>query len=124
MAFIMDAHVLIWVANDPHNLPSRVLSILNNPENSVYISIASLWELRIQQSIGRLILPKNFFHLLHLSGYKILHITVDHLEKLLDLPLLHRDPFDRIIIAQALAEEFILISKDAMIQQYNVSTVF
>ena len=104
-------------------LKPDILKVINEPDNLVYVSLATLWELGIKVNIGKLKLPSNFFDSLPEFGYEILTITIPHIEAYINLPLHHRDPFDRILIAQAISEKLTLITRDPDIVQYDVDTL-
>ena len=104
-------------------LKPDILQIINEPENLIYVSLATLWELGIKISIGKLKLPKGFFENLPELGYEILTITLPHIKTYINLPLYHRDPFDRILIAQAISERLTLVTRDPSIVQYDVDTL-
>src|SRR6516164_8181192 len=109
----LDTHVLLWWYFEPSRLQSCT-AILKNRENVVLVSDAVIWELVLKSSIGKLKLPKNFFNELE-KDFDILPITTKHIYKISDLKLIHRDPFDRILIAQSLEENIPLISADRQI---------
>ncbi|MCH8525658.1 MAG: type II toxin-antitoxin system VapC family toxin [Kiritimatiellae bacterium] len=120
--FLLDTHTLLWASSQPEQLSSRVRDILLDSENLVYVSMVTLWELSIKQSIGKLILPKDFFTGIFETGYRRLDISETHLLHYRALPLLHRDPFDRLLVAQAQADDLALISRDKWIQAYDART--
>jgi PIN domain nuclease of toxin-antitoxin system len=96
---------------------------LSNPENVAWVSIVSLWELAIKEAIGKIRLPKGLFASIQQDGYQILSLTLTHVEMMRKLPLIHRDPFDRMLVAQAQAEQLILATLDTEMLQYPVSTL-
>ena len=124
MQLLLDSHTLLWALDDAYKqLEPDVLHMINEPDNLVYVSLASLWELGIKVSIGKLKLPADFFESLPELGYEILTITLPHIKTYMRLPLHHRDPFDRILVAQAISEKLTLVTRDPNIFQYNVDTV-
>ncbi|MFN8485947.1 MAG: type II toxin-antitoxin system VapC family toxin [Caldilineaceae bacterium] len=127
MKLLLDTHVLLWVAVQQSLSPSATAAFLD-PNNELYLSAASYWELCIKQSIGKLALMPNWVVVLDqvmlVNHIQWLPLTKAHCQKLVTLPLLHGDPFDRIMIAQALCENLTLLTADANIRQYTVSTLW
>jgi PIN domain nuclease of toxin-antitoxin system len=127
MNYLLDTHSIIWLIEDSKKLPSKIKDIVADSDNEVYISSASLWEMAIKLSIGKLELSIEFEELLAIieeCGFSILQIKNDYLIKLLSLPFIHNDPFDRLIISTALSENLTIITVDNDIQKYNVSWVW
>ena len=128
MKLLIDTHAALWLFNEYENLPVSVREHLLNETNELYISIASAWEIAIKHSLGKL--PefnggvKSF--LLAIRNYPIELITVlpQHVEKVEELPYVHRDPFDRIIIATAMCENMSIVTSDENIRCYNVKCVW
>ncbi|MCC5850749.1 MAG: type II toxin-antitoxin system VapC family toxin [Verrucomicrobia bacterium] len=120
--YLLDTHTLLWASGQPEQLSNPVREILLDSENVVYVSMVTLWELSIKQSIGKLTLPEVFFSRIFETGYSRLDITETHLSRYRALPLFHRDPFDRLLVAQAQSEDLILLSRDAHVQAYHVRT--
>ena len=125
MKYLLDTHTLIWFLMGDKKLSDKARGLIDNPDNRKFLSIASLWEIAIKVSLGKLALNKPFEKLfpeqLHFNRIEILDITVDNLIKLTTLPFHHRDPFDRLIIAQALVEELPIIGTDAAFDAYGIS---
>ncbi len=121
MNLLLDTHFLIWAAFEPQRIPMRMRSLIEDPDNTVYFSIAGLWEVTVKHANGHKHFPYEPHllrrHALH-EGYRELAITGDHALQVGALPLLHRDPFDRILIAQAQWEGFTLLTVDRDIRQY------
>ncbi|ALA25893.1 twitching motility protein PilT [Piscirickettsia salmonis] len=121
MKYILDTHVLLWAASDSPKLSSEVRLLLSERGNELFFSAASLWEIAIKNSLGR----KDFKvepHLLRRglldNGYSELVITSEHAVGVSGLPSIHKDPFDRILIAQAISEGFTLLTADELVVQY------
>jgi PIN domain nuclease of toxin-antitoxin system len=121
MKFIVDTHLLLWAAGQSHKLSKAACKIINDHHNQLFFSPASLWEITIKRGLGR----EDFRvdpHLLRRSlldnGYHELPITSEHAVATDSLPLIHKDPFDRILIAQALVEGFELLTTDTVIAEY------
>jgi PIN domain nuclease of toxin-antitoxin system len=121
MKLLLDTHVLFWALFESNKLNLKTQEALNNKNNLIFVSIVSLWELQIKQSIGKIVLPDNFFNLISKTKHEVLSIKVTHIEQLKNLPLIHRDPFDRMLIAQAIAEELDLMTCDEEIIKYPVN---
>lgn len=125
MNYLLDTHAFLWFILDDAQLSSRARELIIDEQNDIYFSPASYWELAIKISIGKNQLPGHFVPFLHrqidLNDFTILPITVEHAGKVASLPYHHRDPFDRLIIAQALVEKMSVISNDRMMDQYGVS---
>ena len=119
MKILLDTHILLWAVSDSYKLSVKHTELIENPNNIIFISIATLWELTIKQSLGKIDLPENFLTDLTRHGYEIMKVEIDHLIALKQLPLYHRDPFDRIIIAQAMAEQCYLLTVDHEIEKYS-----
>ncbi len=124
MRILLDTHVLIWLVEGDKNLSTVARSAIEDEDNSLYLSIASLWEITIKLSLGKLDLQLSVDEMVESflipGGIEILQIEIGHLSILRDLPLHHRDPFDRLIIAQAQAEKMTLISADGVFDLYDV----
>ncbi len=124
MRYLIDSHILLWsLKNDHARLTPSVLTVLGDDTLWKYISMASLWEISIKASVGKLNIPSDFFDTLSLTGLKTLPIASAHLAMLLTLPLYHRDPFDRLLIAQAKIENMTLITADQKLAQYDIPTM-
>jgi PIN domain nuclease of toxin-antitoxin system len=125
MKLLLDTHTFLYAIGAPQRLSNKVRKALQDPAVERWISAASLWEIAVKIQIGKLDLPANeaFFReqsaLLHAK-----HLAVDfrHSLRLFQLPLIHRDPFDRLLIAQAIEEGLTLVSKDERISEYQVPT--
>lgn len=125
MKYLLDTHTLLWFLKGDKKLSDKARQLINSPRNSKFLSIVSLWEIAVKVSLGKLVLDKSFERLfpeqLYFSRIEILDITVDSLIKLTTLPFHHRDPFDRLIIAQALVEGIPIIGADAAFDAYGIS---
>ena len=122
--FLLDTHALIWAASDPVRLSPVAQSVIESSEHRILVSVVSLWELSIKQGLGKISLPDPFFDTLFDHGYSRLPISDGHLSAYRALPLLHRDPFDRFLIAQAQSEHIPLISNDPEMQNYDVEILW
>ena len=124
MNAILDAHALLWFFAGSSKLTTNALECIQNPANTLFVSPATLWEISIKDALGKLTLSQPFEQLfparLEASNILILPILVPHLHVQRSLPYHHQDPFDRLVIAQALAEDFTLVSCDSEFAAYGV----
>jgi PIN domain nuclease of toxin-antitoxin system len=123
MRVLLDTHTLIWGLCEPDRLNVKTKELLTNIDNIIFVSIASLWELQIKKSLNKIILPDNFASQLQEYGYELLNITNEHISKLDTIPMIHRDPFDRMLISQCIYENIPLVTKDTEIIKYNIQTI-
>jgi PIN domain nuclease of toxin-antitoxin system len=123
MNLLVDTHALIWFITDNNKLPINTRKFIESNDNDCYVSIATFWEIGIKNSIGRLDLNSDLqkiFQIIEESGFDILPITTSHILQNADLELYHQDPFDRIIIAQAIVEKMTIITIDSEFNKYNI----
>lgn len=122
MRLLLDTHVWLWMNLEPARLPSRFEAAMADPENDLVVSVASLWELSIKEKLGKITVGGPFLSFLEtaLEGIEVLDIRRSHIERSYELPAVHRDPFDRIIIAQALADGLTLLSNDHLFAAYGI----
>ena len=121
MRILIDTHIFISLINEDRGLEKSIIANIENPENVKFLSIASLWEIVVKTNIGKLTVTRNLeemYALIDDFNISVLNIQKHHLDTYLNLPLIHRDPFDRLIIAQALADELTLITDDQYIRNY------
>jgi len=122
MEYLLDTHSFLWFINGDDQLSQKAKSAITDSETVKYLSIASLWEIAIKVNIGKLSLDMTYVDLRqHVidNGFEVLPITFEHTAALISLELHHRDPFDRMIIAQALSEQLTVIGKDENFDKYN-----
>jgi len=118
--FLLDTHVLLWWLNDSQELGPRCRDILSDCRNQVFVSAATTWEISIKMALGKLKAPEDMDSIVEDEGFSKLPISLYHGQLAGNLPALHRDPFDRMLIAQAQAEGLILITADENISQYKL----
>ncbi len=118
MRLLLDTHVFLWWLADDRRLDSAKREAIRNPENDVYLSAASVWEIVIKQALGRLRTPEPASTAALRLGLQPLPITFEHAEATAELPPLHSDPFDRLLMAQARVESLTLVSDDPAIRAY------
>ncbi len=125
MRLLLDTHVFIWWSDEPEKLSDRVLNACQDDDNSLILSIISIWEMQIKIQLGKLRLRNPLRYLIenqqNINDLQVLPISVNHIYMLENLPMHHRDPFDRLIISQALEERLPLVSKDSVFSNYPVS---
>jgi len=123
MNILLDTHAAIWFITNDQKLPVKSKALISNPENSCFVSIATLWEMGIKYSLGKLILHTELdriFEIFSETGFLLLPIKREHVLLNSTLEYYHRDPFDRIIIAQAMYEKFTILSGDELFEKYDV----
>lgn len=121
MKLLLDTHLLLWAAGDPERLSKQARQLINNPENELLFSAASLWEIAIKRGFNRpdfkadaRLLRRGLLD----NGYSELPIISDHVVATESLPLIHQDPFDRVLVAQAIVEGITLLTTDSVVFQY------
>jgi PIN domain nuclease of toxin-antitoxin system len=125
--FLIDTHTFIWLIDDDPKLSNTCKSLIEDIDNEIFISIASLWEMAIKISIGKLKVAgvlQQMIEELSVRNIQILPINPSHVLKVETLPFHHKDPFDRIIAAQCLVENITAISIDEILDEYQVNRVF
>ncbi len=123
MILLLDTHVVLWWLDDPSLVSHAARDAISEPTNEVLVSAVSAWEIAIKAGIGKLDSPPNFESAVVQCGMKLLPITVPHALRTQFLSLHHRDPFDRMLIAQAIVEGATIVTRDALIPQYGVPTI-
>ena len=118
--FLLDTHVMLWWLNDAPELGPRCRDVLSDERNEVFVSAATAWEISIKTVIGKLEAPEDIDTIVEDEGFSKLSISLYHGQLAGRLPALHRDPFDRMLIAQAQAEGLVLITADENIIKYNI----
>ena len=120
---LLDTHTLLWWLADDLQLGRRARVLIEDQRNAVFVSAASAWEISIKKAFGKLEAPDGLDELVEDEGFEQLPISFFHGERAGALPSLHRDPFDRMLVAQAQAEGLDLITADPMIAKYGVKTI-
>jgi PIN domain nuclease of toxin-antitoxin system len=128
MNYLLDTHTFMWTDSNSSELSARVRAEISNPENEIYVSLVSIWEMQIKHQLGklplRMALNNIIEHQQQENGIEVLPIRLSHVLELNNLPLHHRDPFDRLLIAQARIERLTLISHDSIMSQYPVQVLW
>lgn len=120
---LLDTHVMLWWAATPDVLSDEARQQIESADAELWVSAASFWELAIKQQTGKIRMPDDLLLTLQQHGVRFLDITSDHALAVASLPLLHRDPFDRMLVAQAQAEQLTLVTRDPNIMRYDVRTL-
>jgi PIN domain nuclease of toxin-antitoxin system len=125
--YLLDTHIFIWFLEGNENLSASVREIIESENNQIFVSVASIWELAIKQSIGKitLLFPiEEMIENAHENQIDFIDVNIPIALKIRDLPDFHHDPFDRIIISTAIINDLTLISRDKIFNQYNVKMIF
>ncbi|NJO84029.1 MAG: type II toxin-antitoxin system VapC family toxin [Blastochloris sp.] len=124
MKFLLDTQIFIWWDGEPEKIPPRLLQLCEDPANTLVLSIASVWEMQIKAQLGKLEIARPLAEIMaeHQQDnlLELLPVELAHVLTISQLPFHHKDPFDRFIIAQALAEQLTLLSVDRVFAQYPV----
>ena len=121
MNLLIDTHLILWAAGEPHKLSKKARRLLEDPASKLWFSAASLWEVSIKRGLGRddfRVEPRRLRRGLIDNGWHELAVTSEHAVATLDLPAIHKDPFDRVLLAQALVEGLMLLTSDAVVARY------
>lgn len=119
MRLLLDSHVVVWWLRDDPTLPEEIKERIER-DPDVRISVATLWELAVKEAAGKISAPPGFPELIRGVGFDIIDIGVEHTIRAARLPLIHRDPFDRVLVAQAQIEGLTLVTRDSHIRSYDV----
>lgn len=123
MNLLLDTHVLLWWLDANPTLSDKANSVIADGNNIVFVSAAVIWEIRIKQALGKLEIPANFRRVLDRQPFEMLAISAEHAHAVGDLPAYHRDPFDRMLIAQATVERLTLVTRDDIIGKYEIPVI-
>jgi PIN domain nuclease of toxin-antitoxin system len=126
MDILLDTHIVWWFLNGSEKLPATAGDIICNPENDIYVSIASVWEAAIKISIGKLEFDggiNGFIEAIEDNGFSLLEVNIKHIKIVTELPFIHRDPFDRMFIAQAMTENMAIMTVDENILKYDLKHI-
>ncbi len=118
--YLLDTHVVLWAFGSPDSLAPSIRVAIQDPRNTIVVSAASVWEVEIKRALGKLTAPSGFAATCIQRGFDALAISFEHAEVAGALPLHHGDPFDRMLIAQAMVEDLEIISDDRVFEQYPV----
>lgn len=118
MNLLVDTHILLWTLSGSNQLDAKVEQTLKSPKNVLWVSSISVWEVAIKSQVGKLTIPNTFTQAIQAQGMQILPFDERHALATLTLPLHHRDPFDRALVAQSIVENCTLVTADAQVLQY------
>lgn len=127
MDLLLDTHSLIWFLNGDEKLSEKAKYVIEDSSNSKIVSIASIWEIAIKISLDKFRFQKGFKHFLDTvedNGFDVLPITFEHALALSTLEFIHRDPFDRLLIAQCKSDHLTIVTKDENIKRYKINTIW
>ena len=128
MRLLLDTHAFIWYATDSSRLSTTARTLIDKGDNDILLSTASVWEMAIKHSINRLNFSMPFMEFIkqqiEVNRIEILEISFNHIEVVASLPLHHRDPFDRLIIAQSMAEQIPVLSVDGIFDAYAIARLW
>lgn len=128
MKHLLDSHALIWYSDHDHLLSPLARTTIYDPANQLFLSAATIWEIAIKTGLGKLSLSSPYKSWINRAiiglGLTILSINVDYADVQMRLPLHHRDPFDRMLVAQALAESMAIVSADPVLDQYGITRIW
>ncbi len=128
MKVLLDTHALLWWVGQPERLSPAARAVLLDPENAVFVSVASCWEMAIKQSLGKLTLSKPIQRLVAdevaANGFRVLSVELAHVVRVATLPFAHKDPFDRLLVAQALVAGLQIVTADEQIRAYAVEVLW
>lgn len=123
LRLLLDTHVLLWALSDHSRLSPDTRTAIADPRNDVFVSAGTFWEIAIKRALGKLHTPENLIAEITLAGLIELPVTFRHGQLAAELPLHHKDPFDRMLVAQAQAEGLILVTDDETLARYGVPTI-
>ena len=128
MKVLLDTQAFIWWDVEPTRLGPQATAVCFDPSNQLVVSVATVWEMQIKVMLGKLTLRKPLRHLVadqaQQNGMEVLPVNIEHVLRLDSLPSIHKDPFDRLLVAQALVEGWSLVTNDPAIAQYSVSVIW
>ena len=120
MNLLLDTCVLLWWLDDPDLLSKEASTAIKEPDNKIIVSVVSAWEIAIKKALGKLESPENLKEVIIDSGFELMPIDYEHAWHVKDLLLHHKDPFDRLLVAQATVENLMLVTRDSKLKPYNV----
>ena len=123
MSYLLDTHTLLWWLSENPILSTEAKTIIATPQNLIFVSAVSAWEISIKKAIGKLEAPDDLEHAIAYNNFTPLEITIQDGNLAGQLPNYHNDPFDRMLIAQAMNNNLTIITKDSKIPQYQVKTI-
>ena len=123
LRLLLDTHTLVWWLSDVSRLAESARNAIADPRNDVFVSAVTGWEISVKRAKGHMTAPDNLLAMVEAKGFIHLPLTFHHAEQAGNLPMHHRDPVDRMLIAQAQAEGLVLVTRDALIPLYGIRTM-
>lgn len=123
MKYLIDTHIILWWLTEPNQIQKKARAVLEDKSQEIYVSSVSFWELAIKSSLGCIELPHNILSILKEENFKVLSLEAEVTLGVCDLPLLHKDPFDRMLISQAKYHDMVLITRDKIMPKYPLVTM-
>lgn len=123
MKLLLDTHCLLWWLDDPSLLSTQAQVLVSDPAHDVFVSSAVIWEIAIKQALGKLVVVGDIDLCISKSNFAQLPIRFEHAWAIKPLPMIHKDPFDRLLVAQAIVENATIVTRDANIPLYGVSHI-
>jgi len=127
MNYLLDTHTVLWYMGDAPNLPTITKEIINDNRNGIFVSSISLWETAIKFNLDKMksnLTLDGFLDKIERSDFNVLQVKNEHLRRLLAVPFIHKDPFDRLLVSTALVENLTIITTDSNIQRYDVPWIW
>jgi len=128
MKLLLDTHTFLWWDNEPERLSPTVLALCRDPQNTLLLSVASAWEIQVKAQLGKLELNRSLAEIIRdqrvVNHVRVLSVRLKHVLALQELPLHHRDPFDRLLIAQSRVEGAMMLSRDPLFAPYDVDVTW
>jgi PIN domain nuclease of toxin-antitoxin system len=128
MRLLLDSHTLIWAVDEPTKLSATAVAALQDPRNDLLVSAGSVWEIAIKVGLKKLTLSQPFRPWIEKAiadlGASLLSINIEHADALVGLPMHHRDPFDRLLVAQSMIEKLLVVGADAQLDAYGISRLW
>jgi PIN domain nuclease of toxin-antitoxin system len=123
MNLLLDTHAPLWWLDDNPSMTKNAKEIISDGMNAVFVSAAVIWEIEIKKALGKLRIPSDFREVLAHQSFEMLPVTVEHAYEVGSLPNFHRDPFDRMIIAQEQVEGFTVVTRDTVFGKYRIPII-
>ena len=123
MNYLLDTNIIIRWLNDDTKLNKQAVSIISNPANTIFVSAIAIWEIRIKEALKKIYLPDNFLSVLKSESFEELPLMIEHADNIKNLPLYHKDSFDRILISQSMVENLTLLTSDKIFKKYDINCI-
>ena len=123
MRYLLDTHVVLWWLVEPKKLSKKSRTIIEDKQNNICVSSVSFWELSIKSALGPVNIPHNLLALLRHENFEIMPLEAEEALSVGDLPDIHKDPFDRMLVAQAKYNDLVLITRDKIITDYPITFI-